>query len=134
MGQEVPQVKTGPLANALNSIRDPSCVDNNPKNSINKSATAARGGRGGGRAGRGKAGGRGSAYSSAASSRAGSRASSMTSGTPCSDEESGDEAAGAAAAADDEAVAVNRWMRAPQSALERAAGELAACGVAVGCR
>jgi hypothetical protein len=127
MGQEVPQVRNGPLANALNSIRDPSYVDNTKKSSENKSA---RGGRGG-RAGRGRGGGRGSAYSSAANSRASSRGSSMTSGNPFSDEESGDEAA---AGVEAEVPAVNKWLRAPQSALERAAGELAACGITVGSR
>jgi hypothetical protein len=131
MGQEVPQVKNGPLANALNSIRDPAYVDSTKKNSMNKSA---RGGRGG-RAGRGRGGGRSSAYSSAANSRASSRASSMTSGNPLSDVESGDEAAAAAAAGvEGEVPAVDKWLRAPQSALERAAGELAACDIAVGSR
>jgi hypothetical protein len=133
MGQEVPQVKNGPLATALNCIRDPTYNDDKKKQ---KNARAGRGGRGGGRAGRGRGGGRqggrGSAYSSAASSRASSASSD---GWSSSDGEDGGEAAAAGLAADGEAAAAaKKWLRAPQSALERAAGELAACGIAVGCR
>lgn len=126
----MPQVKNAPLATALNNICDPAYTDSKKKQKN------ARGGRGGRGRGGGRGGGRGSAYSSAANSRASSV---ITDGCGSSDGEDAGEAAAAgpaASAADGDAPAIvtKQWLRAPQSALERAAGELAACGIAVGCR
>lgn len=127
MGNEVPGVKRGPLARALSAIRDPAAEKAAVK-------AAAKPSRAGGKAGRGRGG------SSAASSRAGScdvtqDAAGSSSDGECEEEE--EEAEGAAPVGRGRGKAKKqspKWKRGAQSALERAAGELHACGIKEGCR